>query len=160
MAGISIGGIASGLPPNLVDQLIEAERQPIKTIEKNKGKQENRLKLVQELETKLNGITASIGELASTKGFSDIKLNSGDPNVIAGTVDPRASTNGNWNIEVMELAQKPRPSPMAFSTKIKRKWVSVTFVSKRRMDTRKFISMARTTRFKALRMRSTVPAWA
>ena len=50
---ITFGGLASGLPANLVDQLIEAEKIPIKTIEKNKGKQENRLKLVTELETKL-----------------------------------------------------------------------------------------------------------
>ena len=50
--GISFMGLASGLPPNLVDQLIEAERIPIKNIEKNKGKQENRLKLLQELEEK------------------------------------------------------------------------------------------------------------
>ncbi len=106
MAGINIGGIASGLPPNLVDQLVDAERIPIKNLEKQKGKQENRLKLVQELETKLNGITKSIGDLASTKGFSDIKLMSGDPNVVAGTVDPNASANGSWNVEVMELAQK------------------------------------------------------
>ena len=119
MAGINIGGMASGLPPNLVDQLIEAERIPIKNIERSKGKQENKLKLVSELETKLNGITASIGELASTKGFSDIKLNSGDPNVIAGTVDPKASANGNWNIEVMELAQKAAAVTNGFPDKDK-----------------------------------------
>lgn len=119
MPGINFGGIASGLPPNLVDQLIEAERIPIKTIEKNKGKQENKLKLVQELETKVTGMTSSIGELASTKGFSDIKLNSGDPNVIAGTVDPRASSNGNWNVEVLELAQKAAAITNGFPDKDK-----------------------------------------
>jgi flagellar hook-associated protein 2 len=119
LAGIHFSGMASGLPPNIVDQLIEAERMPIKTIEKNKGKQENRLKLVQELETKINGMLTSIGELASTKGFSDIKLNSGDPNVIAGTVDPGKSTNGNWNIEVMELAQKAAAITNGFPDKDK-----------------------------------------
>ncbi len=50
MAGkISFSGLASGLPPNIVDQLVEAERIPIKTIENQKGKQEARLKLVQNL---------------------------------------------------------------------------------------------------------------
>jgi flagellar hook-associated protein 2 len=116
---ISFGGLASGLPANLVDQLIEAERIPIKTIEKNKGKSENRLKLVQELETKLNGISGTIGALASTKGFSDIKLNSGDPNVITGAVDPNASVNGNWNVEVMELAQKAAAITNGFPDKDK-----------------------------------------
>ncbi len=106
MAGINIGGIASGLPPNLVDQLIDAERIPIKNIERNKGKQENRLKLVQDLETKLNEMVGSIRELASTRGFNDIKILSGDPNVVAGTVDPSSAVNGSWNIEVIELAEK------------------------------------------------------
>ncbi len=106
MASISFGGLASGLPPDLVDKLIEAERQPIKNIEKQKGKSENRLKLVGELETKLNAITGTIGTLASTKGFQDIKLMSGDPNIIQGAVDPGSGAKGNWNVEVMQLAQK------------------------------------------------------
>lgn len=117
--GISIGGLGSGLPPNIVDQLMEAEKIPIKTIEKNKGKQENRLKLVTELETKLNAITGSIGALASTKGFSDIKLNSGDPNIVQGTVDPNNAVNGNWNVEVMELAQKAAAVTNGFPDKNK-----------------------------------------
>jgi len=120
MAGrISFGGLASGLPPNIVDQLMEVERIPIKNIETSKAKQANRLKLVQELETKLNAITGTIGALASTKGFSDIKLNSGDPNVINGVVDPMASVNGNWNIEVMELAQKAAAITNGFPDKDK-----------------------------------------
>jgi flagellar hook-associated protein 2 len=117
--GITFGGIASGLPPNLVDQLIEAEKIPIKTLEKKKGKEENRLKLVSELETKLNGVVGSIGGLASVRGFSDIKLNSGDPNVITGTVDPNAAVNGNWNVEVVELAQKAAALTNGFPDKDK-----------------------------------------
>lgn len=117
--GISFGGIASGLPPNIVDQLVEAEKIPIKTIEKKKGKEENRLKLVNELETKLSGIMGTIGGLASVKGFSDIKLNSGDPNVVTGAVDPNAAVNGNWNVEVVELAQKAAAITNGFEDKDK-----------------------------------------
>ena len=117
--GISISGLGSGLPPNIVDQLMEAEKMPIKTIEKSKGKQENRLKLVTELETKLNAITGSLGALASTKGFSDIKLMSGDPNVVQGTVNPEKSVNGNWNVEVVELAQKAAAVTNGFPDKDK-----------------------------------------
>jgi len=116
---ITFGGLGSGLPPNIVDQLMDAERMPLKTIEKSKGKQESRLKLVNELETKLNGITGTIGALASTKGFSDMKLNSGDPNVIQGAVDPNSAVNGNWNIEVMELAQKAAAITNGFPDKDK-----------------------------------------
>lgn len=106
MASISFGGMASGLPPNIVDQLMDAERIPIKKMEEQKGKQENRLKLVTDLETKLNDIINSVKELAGTRGFSDMKLTSGDENVITGSVDPEAAVTGNWNLEVMELATK------------------------------------------------------
>jgi flagellar hook-associated protein 2 len=122
MAGkISFSGLASGLPPNIVDQLVEVERIPIKTIETNKAKQEARLKLVQELETKLSAITGSLGALASTKGFSDTKLTSGDPNVINGIVDPSSAVNGNWNVEVIELAQKAAAITNGFPDKDKTK---------------------------------------
>lgn len=117
--GINLGGLGSGLPPNIVDQLMEVEKLPIKNIEKTKGKQENRLKLVTELETKLGAITGSIGALASTKGFTDMKLNSGDPNVIQGAVDPNAAVNGNWNIEVVDLAQKAAAITNGFADKDK-----------------------------------------
>lgn len=106
MASISFGGMASGLPPNIVDQLMEAERMPIKKMESQKGKQENRLKLVTELETKLNDILGTVSELASTRGFRDMKLTSGDENIITGAVDPDSSVTGNWNIEVIQLASK------------------------------------------------------
>ena len=116
---ISFGGMGSGLPPNIVEQLMEVEKIPVKTIEKDKGKQENRLKLVTELETKLNAITGTIGALASAKGFTDLKINSGDPNVVQGTVDPTAATNGNWNVEVSELAQKAAAITNGFPDKDK-----------------------------------------
>jgi flagellar hook-associated protein 2 len=116
---ISFGGMGSGLPPNIVDQLMEVEKIPVKTIEKAKGKEENRLKLITELETKLNAITGSIGGLASARGFSDMKLNSGDTNVVQGAVDPNAAVNGNWNIEVDALAQKAAAITNGFPDKDK-----------------------------------------
>lgn len=106
MAGVTIGGLSSGLPPNLVDQLVDAERMPIRNLENKKAKAENKLTLVQELETKLNAITGTVSDLASAKGFNDIKLESGDPNIIQGTVDPSMAPKGDWNVEVIELAQK------------------------------------------------------
>lgn len=119
MAGISFGGLASGLPPNIVDQIMEAERIPLRKMETDKGKSNEKLKLVSELETKLNAITGTIGALASSKGFSDIKLISGDPNVVSGVVDPNASVNGNWNVEVVELAQKAAAITNGFPDKNK-----------------------------------------
>lgn len=104
--GISFGGINTGLPPNLVEQLVEAERIPIRNLEEKKGKVGEKLKLVEDLETKLRGVNSNLRALAGTKGFSDIKLISGDPNVIEGAVDPALVQSGNWNIEVLKMANK------------------------------------------------------
>lgn len=103
---ISFGGINTGLPPNLVDQLVEIEKMPIKSIEQKKEKTSTKLKLVGELEEKLRDITKNLKELAGTKGFQDIKLISSDPSVIEGSVDPSLVQAGNWNIEVVKLASK------------------------------------------------------
>jgi flagellar hook-associated protein 2 len=103
---ITFGSINTGLPPNIVEQLMEAERIPLKNMEAQKGKSEAKLKLVEELGTKLGEIRKNLGELAGTRGFSDIKLISGDNNVIQGTVDPATYQAGNWNVEVVSLAQK------------------------------------------------------
>lgn len=106
MPAITFGGINTGLPPNLVEQLIEAEKIPIKNMQTQKGKSENRMKLVTDIETKIGDIQSKIGELTNSRGFTDIKLNSSDPNVINGTVDPSLASSGNWTVEVVKLAEK------------------------------------------------------
>jgi flagellar hook-associated protein 2 len=107
MAGIRISGMASGLPPNIVEQIMEAERIPLQTIEKAKAKDDDKLKLVTDLETKITDITKNLGELTGTKGFTNMKLTSGDPSIVDGTVDPQTAVTGQWQVEVMQLAQKP-----------------------------------------------------
>lgn len=119
MAGIRITGMASGLPPNIVEQLMEAERIPVKQMEAGKTKQEDKLKLVSELETKVTDITKNLNELTSNAGFLDKKFVSGDENVISGTVDPQSAVPGDYALEVVELAQKPGAISNGFPDKDK-----------------------------------------
>ncbi len=121
MSGIKFGSINTGLPPNIVDQLMEAERLPIKTMEGNKAKIDAKSKLVDELQTKISDIRKGLGELANSRGFSDIKLTSGDANAISGTVDPNKYEPGNWNIEVVSLAEKASAVSNGFPDKDKTK---------------------------------------
>jgi flagellar hook-associated protein 2 len=107
MGAIRFSGMASGLPPNIVDQIMDAERIPVKTMEGQKGKEDNKLKLVTDLETKITDITKNISEMVGIRGFTNNKLISGDPNIIDGTVDPNAAVTGQWQVEVIQLAQKP-----------------------------------------------------
>ncbi len=99
--------MASGLPPNIVDQLMDAERIPVKQMEAKKTQEEDKLKLVSELEGKVNDITKNLSELTSTRGFADKKFISGDTNVIDGQVDPQSAVPGDYAMEVVQLAQKP-----------------------------------------------------
>ena len=104
---IRVNGLASGLPPNLVDQVIEAERIPVKQMQEQKVKIEDKVKLVTDLETKVNEIGKSLMSVVGSKGFVDKKLNSSFPDVITGTLDPNLADSGEWTLEVMQLAGKP-----------------------------------------------------
>lgn len=107
MATIRFSGMASGLPPNIVDQIMDAERIPVKTMEGQKTKEEDKQKLVGELETKVSDISKNIGELVGTRGFTNTKLQSGDPAIVDGVVDPEKAVTGEWTLEVLQLAEKP-----------------------------------------------------
>lgn len=106
MASIRISGLNSGLPPNLVDQVIEAERAPVKKMQEDKTKIEDKVKLVTDFETKVNDITKNLNTLMGRKGFVDKKLDSNLPDVVNGTLDPDIAEAGNWNLEVVQLASK------------------------------------------------------
>lgn len=104
---IRINGLASGLPPNLVDQVIEAERMPVKDMTAQKAKVEDKVKLVTDFETKLNDINKNLQSIIGAKGFVDKKMNSSFPDIINGTLDPDLAEPGEWSLEVIQLAGKP-----------------------------------------------------
>lgn len=104
---IRVSGLSSGLPPNLVDQVIEAERMPVKKLEADKAKVEDKVKLVGEFDTKIKDILKNLNTLVGARGFSDMKFVSGLPDVVDGIVDPNVAEPGDWNLEVLQLASKP-----------------------------------------------------
>tara|TARA_B100001248_G_C27399124_1_gene468444 strand:- start:1620 stop:2978 length:1359 start_codon:yes stop_codon:yes gene_type:complete len=106
LKGIPGIGSASGLPPDIVDQLMQAERIPVQNLENKKAKSQARLDLVNYLGDSINKIKENIGELANSRGFRDMKLISGDENILQGTVDPLTAQKGSWNIEVVQMAEK------------------------------------------------------
>lgn len=107
MSGIKISGLASGLPPNLVEQVIEAERQPVKKMQEDKTKIEDKVKLVGDFETKINDISKSMSTLIGRRGFVDKQFTSGFPDIISGTLDPELAEPGEYTLEVEQLARKP-----------------------------------------------------
>lgn len=117
MTGIRISGMASGLPPNIVDQLMDAERIPVKEMESKRTEKEDRMKLVTELETKVTDISKNLGELTNTQGFSDKKFISTDASVVDGQIDAMAAVPGEYSLEVIQLAEKPSAISNGFPDK-------------------------------------------
>ncbi|MFM6926879.1 MAG: flagellar filament capping protein FliD [Bdellovibrio sp.] len=117
MAGIRITGMASGLPPNIVEQLMDAERIPVKQMEMKKTEKDDKLKLVGELESKINDITKNLGELTNTRGFADKKFISSDNTVVDGQIDPATAVPGEYSVEVVQLAEKPAAISNGFPDK-------------------------------------------
>ena len=58
--GISFGSINSGLPKDIVQQIIEAEKIPIQQMETRKSKVNDKKALVQQLTTLVEGMRAEI----------------------------------------------------------------------------------------------------
>ena len=106
MTAIRMTGMASGLPPNIVEQMMEAERIPVKTMEAKKSSENEKLNLTNELETKVTDISKSLGELITIKGFKDTNFTSSDKSVVDGSVDPDLVIPGDYELEVVQLAQK------------------------------------------------------
>lgn len=101
---VRMNGIGTGLS-SVVDQIVAAEREPIKNLEGKKKNIETRLNLVQDLEGKLNAIKGSLGGIVGNSKFQDYDLAVSDPDVIAGTVQAEKAMPGNWKVEVVSLAE-------------------------------------------------------
>lgn len=103
---ISFGSINTGLPKDIVQQLMAAERRPLQDMEIRKAKQGERLKLVQELQGHIQGIQGSMREMSTYKAFRDLKASSSDPNAVDVRVDKSLADPGEYQFEVVQMAKR------------------------------------------------------
>ena len=99
-----LGG--SSMPPNIVEQLMQAERVPIRSKEFHKSNKQSKLNLVKDLETKIKTINTSLGNIGDRNGFKDLVLNSSNEKALKGTPTPGVTPTGSWDVEVAKLAKK------------------------------------------------------
>ena len=103
--GIAFGSINSGLPKDIVQQIIQADKIPIKNMEARKGKIEGKKALVKELMTRVENLRGSVYANKTERSFRELAVStSGDG--IAVTVDKNVAEPGSYQIEVLQLAQK------------------------------------------------------
>jgi len=104
LPAISMGSIASGLPKDLVQRLVDAEREPIRKLETRKKDEEGRLALVQDLSTKVADIAGSLKELTRFRSFRDMMAVNSRPEICDLSVDKSFAEPGSYQIEVIQLA--------------------------------------------------------
>ncbi|MEO5346176.1 MAG: flagellar filament capping protein FliD [Magnetococcus sp. YQC-9] len=91
MAGsFSITGLASGLPSDIVDQLVNAQKTRLKTMERDKTFFTNQQTAVGELETKMLALETKAKELQSTSSWAPHTVSSTDEDRVTATADSSA----------------------------------------------------------------------
>ena len=103
--GIAFGSIGTGLPKDIVQQIIAGEKIPLKKMETRKAKLDDKKALLADLMGRVEVLKGDIYANKSARSFREFKVNvSGDG--ISATVDKNLAEPGTYQIEVLELAQK------------------------------------------------------
>lgn len=104
--GISFGSINSGLPKDIVQQIVEAEKIPVKQMETRKSKVEDKKALVGQLMTLIENMRGEVLKNKSARSLRELSVNTGDSKDISVSADKNVAEPGKYQLEVVQLAQK------------------------------------------------------
>jgi len=115
MAGISAGGIGSGLDvTGLVRQLVDAERAPaLSRLQKQEAKADLRISAFGNLTNALDAFKTSLAQLQTAASFNARMAVSGNDGLLKATASSTASA-GEFSVEVKALAQTSKLASAAF----------------------------------------------
>lgn len=103
--GIAFGSIGTGLPKDIVKQILAGEKIPLQKMEARKGKLDSKKSLLKDLAGRVEALKGDIYANKSARSFREFKVNvSGDG--LAATVDKNLVEPGTYQVEIMALAQK------------------------------------------------------
>ncbi|HLE11865.1 MAG: hypothetical protein A2504_06870 [Bdellovibrionales bacterium RIFOXYD12_FULL_39_22] len=114
--GISFGSIGTGLPKDIVQQLLTAEKAPLEQMEAKKGKIETKKKLVEEAIGLVEKIRGNLTANSSVKNLRELKYETRN-DIIDVALDKNIAEPGEHQIEVIQLAQKSTAMSSGFKDK-------------------------------------------
>ena len=114
--GISFGSINTGLPKDIVQQIISAEKIPVQNMEKQKGKITDKKGLVDQLVKLVEDVRGNLALNANARSLRELKIDTNE-DIISATADKNKAVPGTYQIEVMELAQKSSAMSTGFEDK-------------------------------------------
>ncbi|MBF0361027.1 MAG: flagellar filament capping protein FliD [Oligoflexia bacterium] len=103
--GISFGSINTGLPKDIVQQLVAAERAPITKMEDRKSRIGEKQKLVSELIKIVEDLRTDLMKNNTAKSLRDLKAIY-DESIIGVTIDENLAEPGEYRFEVDQMAQR------------------------------------------------------
>jgi flagellar hook-associated protein 2 len=115
MAGISFGGLATGLPTDdIVSSLMAVERRPLDRLEADKTYETERLKAYGQFNDKLDALRTAVGSLNITSEVrtTSVRLNSEEFITAAST----SASTGSYDIGVKQLAQVQKDVTAGYSS--------------------------------------------
>ena len=105
--GLRFDPMGGGQFKAAVNAIIEAEKTPIKALEKRKEVETSKLKLFGEFKGKFTSLQTSLSGLIGYSKFKELKAELGDgANIASVTIDKEKANAGSWEMEVKELAER------------------------------------------------------
>lgn len=124
--GIAFGSISTGLPKDIVKQLMAAEQVPVQNMEKQKSKISDKKGLVDQLLKLVEDIRGNLATNANARALRELKVDTNNE-MIAVTTDKSRAVPGNYQLEVTSLAQKSSAMSTGFEDKDE-SYVGVGFI--------------------------------
>lgn len=114
--GLRFDPVGGGQFKQAVKAILEAESQPIKTLQARKGREEARLKLFDEFKGKFSTLEKALDDVSSFKKFRELKVDLGDGATQMGvTVDKDKAAPGTYELSIEELAARTSVISNSFS---------------------------------------------
>lgn len=110
---ISFGSINTGLPKDIVQQIIAAEKIPIQNMEGRKAKFADKIKLLDELIGLMKTLQTELAQNQTSKSFRELKATFPD-DLVDVTTDKNIAQTGSYQFEVIQLAQKSSATSSGF----------------------------------------------
>ena len=123
---ISFGPIASGLPKDIVQQIMKAERAPVEQIEARKGNLSAKKDLVSKLLTLTQEIKALVDKNKNPEDLRELKVMSNEE-IVDISLDKKIARPGSYTFEVKKMAQKSGAISSGFADKAE-SYIGVGFI--------------------------------
>ncbi len=114
--GLRFDPMGGGQFKSAMNAIIEAEKQPIKALEKRKEHENARLKLFGDFKTKFNTLRSSLSSVIGFNKFKELKAELGDGGqFMTVNIDKEKANVGSWDVEIKELAERSSMISNGFS---------------------------------------------